>query len=98
MDTATVRRCSLLFRNRHLIGSCMADFEIDSNGGYAVDLTSCDREPIHHIGAVQSIGFLIAISPDWLISHVSANAAAHLGLETAKLLGTPLRDVIRAEA
>ena len=63
-----------------------------------VDLTSCDREPIHHIGAIQSVGFLIATSFDWLISRVSANATEFLGRSIETLLGAPLRDVFVDEA
>ena len=35
--------------------------------GPTVDLTSCDREPIHVLGAVQPFGFLLAVSPDWIV-------------------------------
>ena len=64
-----------------------------------VDLTSCDREPIHLLGAVQSFGFLIAVSTDWIVSRVSENAADTLGIATETLLGSSLdavfdRDVI----
>ena len=58
-----------------------------------VDLTSCDLEPIHHIGAIQPVGFLIATSSDWLISSLSVNATDFLGGSIATLLGAPLRDV-----
>ena len=63
-----------------------------------VDLTSCDLEPIHHIGAIQPVGFLIATSSDWLISSLSANATDFLGGSIATLLGAPLRDVFAKEA
>ena len=38
-----------------------------------VDLTNCDREPIHQLGHIQDFGGLIACTSDWLIAHVSAN-------------------------
>ncbi|WCP12331.1 hypothetical protein sphantq_00728 [Sphingobium sp. AntQ-1] len=44
----------------------MAEFE-------KVDLTNCDREPIHLLGAIQTPGFLIAVSTDWIIARVSKN-------------------------
>ncbi|MGE0597357.1 MAG: HWE histidine kinase domain-containing protein [Hyphomonadaceae bacterium] len=44
-----------------------------------LDLTNCDREPIHILGAVQPFGFLIAVSPDWMVRHASANVADYLG-------------------
>ncbi|WP_395645963.1 HWE histidine kinase domain-containing protein [Terricaulis sp.] len=44
-----------------------------------VDLTNCDREPIHILGAIQPFGFLLAISADWMVRHASANATEMLG-------------------
>ena len=44
-----------------------------------VDLTNCDREPIHILGAVQPFGFLLAVSSDWMVRHASRNAAEFLG-------------------
>ena len=43
-----------------------------------VDLTNCDREPIHQLGQIQDFGALIACTSDWIIAHVSANADAIL--------------------
>ena len=63
-----------------------------------VDLTSCDREPIHLISAIQPVGFLIAVSTDWLISRVSANAPDFLDRSVDDLLGASLRDVLAGEA
>ena len=63
-----------------------------------VDLNSCDLEPIHHIGAIQSVGFLVATSSDWLISRLSANATDFLGGSIQILLGAHLRDVFVKEA
>lgn len=63
-----------------------------------VDLTNCDREPIHLISAIQPTGFLIAVSTDWLISRVSANAPQFLGGSVDDLLGASLRDVLTVEA
>jgi light-regulated signal transduction histidine kinase (bacteriophytochrome) len=45
----------------------------------AVDLSNCDREPIHLLGAIQSFGFLSAVStPDWFVQRVSSNVAEWL--------------------
>ena len=60
----------------------------------SVDLTDCDREPIHQLGLIQPTGFLIAVSADWIVLHVSANIASWLGVEPEDLLGTPLARVI----
>lgn len=67
-------------------------------GAEPVDLTTCDREPIHLISAIQPAGFLITISTDWLISRVSANACDFLGRSTDALLGSKLTEAIASEA
>jgi len=53
-----------------------------------VDLTNCDREPIHELGAIQPFGFLLALSTDWLIRRASANIHEFFGVEAGDLLGT----------
>lgn len=63
-----------------------------------VDLTSCDREPIHQIGAIQSVGFLVAFSADWVVTRMSANAAEYLGRSIDAMLGTPAREVLCRDA
>ena len=45
-----------------------------------VDLTSCDREPIHQLGHIQSFGAMLVVSSDNFIAHHSANAAEFLEL------------------
>ncbi|MCB1884918.1 MAG: GAF domain-containing protein [Geminicoccaceae bacterium] len=63
-----------------------------------VDLAACDREPIHVPGAVQPFGVLVAVSPDWIVSHVSGNAADLFGADAEDLLGTPLHDLLTPQA
>ena len=55
-----------------------------------IDITNCDREPIHVPGTIQPFGFLISVSTDWLISRVSSNIAEFMGTPPEALLGTPL--------
>ncbi|SFE11211.1 ATP-binding protein [Spirosoma endophyticum] len=56
-----------------------------------VDLTNCEREPIHILGHIQSYGYLIAIQPDtYSIVHASDNIVDLVGLSAAQLLGQPL--------
>ena len=62
-----------------------------------VDLTSCDREPIHQLGAVQPSGFLIAVSADWIVTRASHSVTAHLGLSHEAMLGAPLDRFIGRE-
>ncbi|WP_425049411.1 HWE histidine kinase domain-containing protein [Psychromarinibacter sp. S121] len=61
---------------------------------FAVDLTNCDREPIHVLGRVQSYGCLLAVSPDWFVAHLSANCQDMLGLDPDAVLGVPLTEFL----
>ena len=56
----------------------------------AVDLTNCDREPIHILGAIQPFGFLLQVTSDWLVARVSSNVADHLSHAPADMLGKSL--------
>lgn len=60
----------------------------------SVDLTNCDREPIHQLGRVQSYGALLAVSSDWIVQHASANLPDILGVEVEQALGAPLTALI----
>jgi two-component system, chemotaxis family, sensor kinase Cph1 len=63
-----------------------------------VDLTTCDRQAIHLIGAVQPHGGLIAISADTMIAqYASTNIADFVGLPPEALLGRPISDLLGAE-
>jgi len=53
---------------------------------YNVDLTNCDREPIHIPGKIQSHGFLIAIDPTLNITWCSENTINLLNIPAAELL------------
>jgi light-regulated signal transduction histidine kinase (bacteriophytochrome)/CheY-like chemotaxis protein len=64
----------------------------------AVDLTNCDREPIHQLGKVQSYGALIALSSDWIVQHVSENLGEILGVSADDALGRPLHELIVSDA
>ena len=59
-----------------------------------VDLTNCDREPIHIIGRIQSFGVLLALSPDWIIAFASQNISNCCESDASSLIGCPVRDVI----
>ena len=67
----------------------MADFD-------KVDLTNCDREPIHLLGAIQSPGYLIVVSTDWMIARVSKNIRDLLGFDPEDLIGNPFPDYVPA--
>ena len=55
-----------------------------------VDLTNCDREPIHVPGSIQPFGFLLALLSDFSICIASENAADYLGFAHSELLHRPL--------
>lgn len=60
-----------------------------------LDLTNCDREPIHISGAVQPHGVLLALSlPDLTIVQASANSEGLLGRSVERLLGQSLTTCI----
>lgn len=64
-----------------------------------VDLTNCDREPIHLLGQVQSFGFLLGLTSDWIVAYASNNVASFLPVEnTDALLGRPISEVLDEEA
>ncbi|MBB3648143.1 light-regulated signal transduction histidine kinase (bacteriophytochrome)/CheY-like chemotaxis protein [Rhizobium sp. BK619] len=63
-----------------------------------VDLTNCDREPIHQLGSVQPFGFLLAISSDWIVTRASANLAEFLAITQADALGRPVTSLITPES
>jgi len=54
-----------------------------------VDLTNCDREPIHLLGKVQNFGFLLGINADWDVVYLSANAGDFLENLSSGVLGQP---------
>lgn len=62
-----------------------------------VDLTNCDREPIHQLGSIQPIGMLIAVTSDWIIAR-AANAPAIIDTPDLDLIGLPLRELCDDEA
>jgi len=76
----------------------MADGRDPEQAPFAVDLTNCDREPIHVLGAVQPFGFLIALTADWLVSRVSANSEEFIGLSPDQMLGCPIANIFSHDA
>lgn len=71
---------------------------LPADRGQPVDLTNCDREPIHIPGSIQPQGVLLAfVEPSLTIVSASANAEAMLGLDGPPV-GRPLADVLGADA
>lgn len=60
-----------------------------------VDLTNCDREPIHIPGRIQNHGFLLATDDEFIIRFCSGNVQEFIGIDPASLLG---KHISEAEA
>jgi diguanylate cyclase (GGDEF)-like protein len=64
-----------------------------------IDLTSCDREPIHTPGAIQPQGaLLVARRDDLRVTHASGNLEKYLGLSATSSLGQSLERILGAVA
>lgn len=65
--------------------------------GDNVDLTNCDREPIHVPGSIQPHGVLLTIAePTLTVVQASTNTLALFGLEHGAVLGAPLDRLLDA--
>ncbi|MFC6343521.1 GAF domain-containing protein, partial [Nocardioides hankookensis] len=62
-----------------------------------VDLTTCDREPIHIPGAIQPHGVLLALDEDTRAVMVSANLADLIGVEPEYAIGRRFADLVGQE-
>lgn len=63
-----------------------------------LDLTNCDREPIHIPGLVQSFGAMLVFGSDWIVRRASENVGDFLGLDADALIEQPIAGVLEAEA
>lgn len=62
-----------------------------------VDLSNCDREPIHVPGSIQAHGILLAFDPvTGALSHASANAAGFLAISGTDLAKATMKSVLGA--
>ena len=62
-----------------------------------VDLTECDREPIHILGAVQTFACLVAVDENWNVVHASQNTEGFIYIPHEQLLGKNIGTVITAD-
>lgn len=65
---------------------------------HQVNLSTCDLEPIHIIGRIQSFGWLLSFSSDWIINHVSLNCETLFGVAPADMVGVPATQFLSPEA
>src|SRR5689334_21894968 len=64
-----------------------------------VDLTTCDREPIHIPGSIQPHGYLLALhEPDLTVLQASTNLADVIGRDVETALGRPLDEIFGNDA
>ena len=71
----------------------------DEEQPFVVDLTNCDREPIHISGSIQPHGVLLALrEPELLIEQASQNSDVHLGRRTEDVVGTRLSELLDEES
>ena len=69
-----------------------------SSSNTSLDLTACDREPIHIPGGIQPHGFLLNVSQeDFSVRQASENVAALFGRTFDDIIGRPLDDLIGTE-
>jgi light-regulated signal transduction histidine kinase (bacteriophytochrome) len=62
-----------------------------------IDLTACEREPIHIPGSIQPHGILLAVRmSDRTVAYASANVAEIFGLNPTDVLGRPFAQVLPA--
>nr|WP_314629521.1 ATP-binding protein [uncultured Noviherbaspirillum sp.] len=63
-----------------------------------LDLTSCDREPIHIPGGIQPHGYLLNLSQDsFCVRQASENVATLFGRPLGEIIGRSLDDLIGAD-
>ena len=73
----------------------MAEVQFTHN---KVDLTNCDREPIHLLGHVQPFGFMLVLSRDFTVVAASENTAAFLEIESDRIIGANVGDLLDLQA
>lgn len=75
----------------------MPDSDAAPLGGFQVDLTNCDREPIHRLGGIQPFGFLMAFDAERRVAFASESVEGLLGWKPSELIGRPGADLFDQE-
>ena len=77
----------------------MSERNEDVSRTTSIDLTNCDREPIHIPGAVQPYGALLVLNPASMgILQASQSCLAYLGLAPTELVGKSFEVVFGSTA
>ena len=61
-----------------------------------IDLTQCEREPIHVPGSIQPHGFLIAFDGSNRVQYASGNVGEYIGHDARSLMGRTIPEVFDA--
>jgi light-regulated signal transduction histidine kinase (bacteriophytochrome) len=59
-----------------------------------IDLTNCDKEPIHRLGHIQPFGLLLAADEQEVICHASSDLERWIGIRAEDAVGQPLSALI----
>ena len=62
-----------------------------------INLSNCDREPIHPLVATRPVGFLIATSIDWMVVRASENIGKFIGWYRSDIISIPLAEIRPAD-
>lgn len=62
-----------------------------------VTLTNCEHEPIHIPGSIQPHGFLLAITPNWIIDFCTENISAFIDVTYQEIIGKEFNTIFGAE-
>lgn len=71
---------------------------MSENTAFKVDLTNCDREPIHVLGNIQPFGFLLTVGSDWFVTRASLNLDQFIGIAPGEAIGRPLLELFSEKA
>lgn len=63
-----------------------------------IDLTNCDREPIHLLGRVQSFGAMMVLTSDWILINASANLGEFAKVDPSTVIGELVNAMVHPEA
>ena len=83
---------------QRILEHCLLDpaiLQINPRDGDNCEMhADCEREPITFPERIQSFGFLLAVTNNWVIERASANLSQFLGMEAQSAIGMLLDRVI----
>lgn len=88
------------YQDDQLLNRTLYNSQEELDPGEPIDLTNCEKEPIHIPGMIQPHGVLISVlseSPHTIVQ-CSANTFEFFGRKAEELIGTPVADLIGGES